>query len=83
MKLQECEQRNNAIIKAWREWKKAENYLANEDLKILCAIFNIKYPLTCQKYLITTDSPNQATTTAPSKKELTIIFNFLDKLAKI
>ena len=83
MTIEECEKRNKAVVRAWKEWKEGKNYLENLDCAILAEIFSIKYPLACQRYLICTDNPNDARTTAPNKKTLETIFNFLQKLSKI
>ncbi len=83
MTIEECEKRNKAVVRAWKEWKEGKNYLENLDCAILAEIFSIKYLLACQRYLICTDNPNDARTTAPNKKTLETIFNFLQKLSKI
>jgi len=83
MTIEECEKRNKAVVRSWKEWKEGKNYLENLDCAILAEIFSIKYPLACQRYLICTDNPNDARTTAPNKKTLETIFNFLQKLSKI
>ena len=47
MTIAECEARNNAIKKAWKEWKNGENTLENLDCAILAEMFSIKYPMAC------------------------------------
>lgn len=80
MTIAECEKRNQAVMKAFEEWKNGENYLDNYDLTIVCGMLNIKYPITCQKYLEYTDSPLETCTTTLSKQALKTIYNFLRKL---
>lgn len=80
MTIAECEKRNQAVMKAFEEWKNGENYLDNYDLAIVCGMLNIKYPIACQKYLEYTDSPLEACTTTLGKQALKTIYNFLRKL---
>lgn len=82
MTIEQCEQRNKAVIKAWKEWKSGKNYLDNLDCAIVCEIVGINYPLACQRYLESTSNPNSARITTTSRKTLDIIYNFLDTLAK-
>ena len=51
MTIAECKKRNQAVMKAFEEWKNGENYLDNYDCAIVCCMLNIKYPIACQKYL--------------------------------
>lgn len=80
MTIEQCQKRNEKVMQAWEEWKNGENYLDNLDCAIVCEMLDIKYPMACQKHLISTDSPNDARTTAPNRKTLETIFNFLDTL---
>ena len=80
MTISECEKRNQAVMKAFEEWKNGENYLDNYDCAIVCCMLNIKYPIACQKYLEYTNSPLEACTTTRSNQALKTIYNFLKKL---
>lgn len=82
MTIEQCEHRNKAVIKAWEEWKRGENYLDNLDCAIICEIVGINYPLACQRYLESTSNPNSARITTASRKTFDTIYNFLDTLAK-
>lgn len=80
MNIEQCEQRNNAIMQAWREWKDGKNTLDNFDCAVLAEMFSIPYPRTCQRYLEYTKSKDHARTEAPNKSTLKTIFNFLNRL---
>lgn len=80
MTLEQCEQRNNSIMQAWREWKTGKNTLDNFDCAVLSEMFSIPYPKACQRYLEYTDSKDHARTEAPNKNILNTIFNFLNRL---
>lgn len=80
MTIEQCEQRNNAILQAWREWKNGENILTSFDCAVLAAIFGIRFPLACQRFLEATEGKYQARTTAPNRRVLETIFRFLSSL---
>ena len=83
MTIAECEARNNAIKKAWEEWKNGENTLENLDCAILAEMFSINYPMACQRYLESTSGRNSARILTTNKQALKTIFAFLDKLYNI
>lgn len=80
MTIKECEQRNNAVFQAWKEWKNGENSLENLDCAILAEMLSIPYPMACQRYLNSTSGRGQASVTTSSRKTLQTIFNFLEQL---
>lgn len=80
MNIEQCEQRNNSILQAWREWKEGKNELSNFDCAVLAEMFSIKYPRACQRYLEITESKEHARTTAPDRQSLKTIFRFLARL---
>lgn len=80
MTIEQCEQRNNAIMQAWREWKTGKKTLDNFDCAVLSEMFSIPYPKACQRYLDHTDGKDRAQFTTTSKQAINTIFNFLNRL---
>lgn len=80
MTIAECEQRNGAIMQAWKEWKNGENSLENLDCAILAEMFSIRYPMACQRYLNRTDGRGRVSVTTRNKKALATIFAFIERL---
>ena len=70
MTIAECEARNNAIKRAWQEWKNGENTLENLDCSILAEMFSINYPMACQRYLESTSGRNSARVLTANKQAL-------------
>ena len=45
MTIEECEKRNKAVVRAWKEWKEGKNYLENLDCATKNLIMLCRYSL--------------------------------------
>lgn len=81
MTIEECLQRNNKILKDFKEWKKGNATLNLSDLEYLACFFGLRTPkaLRC---LIQTSTPNSFRTNENSQNKLKQVQKFLTELSK-